>query len=78
MRCQGCLQEPVNQTLKQVHIAFDTLLDILSIQEENSAALRLSSVPGADFSALLERTAADLAAMSAHLPRGKGQHRSLS
>ena len=62
------MQEPVNQTLKQVHIAFDTLLDILSIQDERSAALRLSPEQDADFSALLERTAADLAAMSAHLP----------
>ena len=67
LRLQACLQEPVNQTLKQVHIAFDTLLDILSIQDEKAAALRLPSEQGADFNVLLERTAADLAAMSAHL-----------
>ena len=61
------LQEPVNQTVKQIHTAFDAVLDILSLQEERAASLGLPPQDAADFKAFLERTAIDLMSLSASL-----------
>lgn len=58
------MQEPVNQTVKQIHIAFDAVLDILSLQSERAASLGLPAQDAGDFEDFLERTAIDLMALS--------------
>ena len=58
------MQEPVNQTVKQIHIAFDAVLDILSLQSERAASLGLPAQDVEDFEEFLERTAIDLMALS--------------
>jgi hypothetical protein len=61
-----CMQEPVNQTVKQVHIAFDAVLDILSLQEERAASLGLPPEHAGSFEAFLGSTAMDLMSLSEH------------
>ena len=58
MRC--CWQEPLQQTVKHIHAAFDALLDILEVQQEESAALGLSAQAGAATQAFLEETACEI------------------
>lgn len=55
----------MNQTVKQIHTAFDAVLDILSLQEERAASLGLRSQGIDRFKAFLERTAIDLMSLSA-------------
>ena len=60
------MQEPVNQTVKQIHIAFDAVLDILSLQEERAASLGLPPEHAGSFHAFLGSTAVDLMSLSEH------------
>ena len=55
----------MNQTVKQIHTAFDAVLDILSLQEERAASLGLPPQDANNFKAFLERTAIDLMSLSA-------------
>ena len=64
----------MNQTVKQIHTAFDAVLDILSLQEERAASLGLPPQDAADFKAFLERTAIDLMSLSAFLCATKIHH----
>lgn len=54
----------MNHTVKQIHIAFDAVLDILSLQDERAACLGLPPQEAEDFKALLESTAIDLMSLS--------------
>ena len=55
----------MNQTVKQIHTAFDAVLDILSLQEERAASLGLPAQDADNFKTFLERTAVDLMSLSA-------------
>ena len=57
---QICLQEPLQQTVKQIHASFDALLDIEEVQQEQAAALGLSAQAGAATQAFLEDTAREI------------------
>ncbi len=61
-----CMQEPVNQTVKQVHIAFDAVLDILSLQEERATSRGLLPELAGIFEAFLSSTAMELMSLSKH------------
>ena len=51
--------------MKQIHTAFDAVLDILSLQEERAASLGLPPQDADSFKAFLERAALDLMSLSA-------------
>lgn len=54
------LQEPLQQTVKQVHCAFEALLDILEAQRDHATLLGLPEQEAAAISAFLEATAQDI------------------
>ena len=66
----------MGQTVKQIHTAFDAVLDILSLQEERAASLGLPPQDAGSFKAYLERAAIDLMSLSASLlaTKQKGTH----
>ena len=55
-----CLQEPLQQTVRQIHSAFDALLDIEEVQQEQAATLGLSAQAVAATQAFLEDTAREI------------------
>ena len=60
-----CLQEPLQQTVRQVHCAFEALLDILEAQRDHAALLGLPAADAAATSAFLEATARDIVSIGA-------------
>lgn len=54
------LQEPLQQTVKQIHVAFDALLDILEVQQDEAAALGLSAQAVIATQIFLEETAREI------------------
>ena len=57
------LQEPLQQTVKQIHVAFDALLDIQEVQLDHAAALGLSTHDLGSTQAFMEETALEIMAM---------------
>ena len=53
-------QEPLQQTVRQVHCAFEALLDILEAQRDHAAVLGLPQAEAAAISAYLEAAALDI------------------
>lgn len=73
LRC--CWQEPLQQTVKHIHAAFDALLDILEVQQEQAAALGLSAQAGVATQAFLEETACEI--MNAGEPQPRFHYRAV-
>ncbi|BDA45482.1 probable thyroid adenoma-associated protein homolog [Coccomyxa sp. Obi] len=59
-------EEPLQQTVKHIHAAFDALLDIQEVQQEEAAALGLSVQAGAATQAFLEETACEIMNAGGH------------
>ena len=54
------VQEPLQQTAKQIHVAFDALLDIEEVQQYHAAALGLPPEAAVATQEFLEDTARDI------------------
>jgi hypothetical protein len=54
------VQEPLQQTVRQVHCAFEALLDILEAQRDHAAVLGLPQAEAAAICAYLEAAALDI------------------
>ena len=54
------LQEPLQQTVRLVHVAFEALLDVLEMQRDHAGVLGVLPEEAADVARFLEDTARDI------------------